>query len=191
MESISTRERLDRVADLMEWALRAHVDERPADERIGDQDDPYMLRWFVQRKYRLLDTQAGELLRRIWCVEGRRLENAYIHKFIRSDDDRALHDHPWPWVTVLLDGSYWEHLPANPADPAGPTKCIHRSAGNIVVRREAAQPHRIQIIPGRPVTTLFLTAEKSREWGFWCSRGWRHWRDFVALDALGRTRGCD
>lgn len=178
-------------SDILAWARNAHIDQRPPDERIGDQDDPYMLRWFVQRKYRLFDTQAGDLLRRLWCVDGRQLENAYVHRFIRSDDDRALHDHPWPWVTMLLDGCYWEHLPADPNDPAGPTKRERRSPGDIVVRRDAARPHRIEIDERCPVTTLFLTAEKTREWGFWCSQGWRHWRDFVALDELGRTRGCD
>lgn len=176
---------------LFDWARHTHTDQRAADERIGDQDDPYMLRWFVQRKYRLLDASAAEMLDGLWHIESSRLENAYIHRFIRSDEDRALHDHPWPWVTVLLDGSYWEHLPADPNDPAGPTKREKRSPGDIVVRRDAARPHRIEIDEGRPVTTLFLTAEKTREWGFWCSQGWRHWRDFVALDDLGRTRGCD
>lgn len=174
--------------DILRWARAAHICQRPPHEHVGDHDDPYMLRWFMQKKYRLFDTQAGELLRRFWCIEGRRLENAYVHRFIRSDEDHALHDHPWSWVTVLLDGSYWEHVPANPADPAGPTRRERRSAGDIVVRGNAARPHRVEITPGRPVTTLFLTAEKSREWGFWCERGWRHWRDFVAIDELGRTR---
>ena len=41
-----------RHSDILAWARNTHIDQRPPDERIGDQDDPYMLRWFVQRKYR-------------------------------------------------------------------------------------------------------------------------------------------
>ena len=36
--------------------------------------------------------------------------NLYLHEFSRSDDDRALHDHPWLFnLSVLLSGTYVEH----------------------------------------------------------------------------------
>jgi hypothetical protein len=31
-----------------------------------------------------------------------------IHHIIRSDDDRACHCHPWPYVSIILKGGYWE-----------------------------------------------------------------------------------
>jgi hypothetical protein len=34
---------------------------------------------------------------------------AYLHRFVSSDPDRGLHDHPWPWAfSILLAGWYWE-----------------------------------------------------------------------------------
>lgn len=39
---------------------------------IGNADNPYMLRWFILPRNRLF--------------------NIYLHKFLRDDDDRALHD---------------------------------------------------------------------------------------------------
>src|SRR6202040_601720 len=60
--------------------------------RRGDgTQDPYMLRWFLFRS------------KRDW------LPRLYLHKFLRSDDDRAPHDHPWWFISIMLKGSYTEH----------------------------------------------------------------------------------
>ncbi len=33
----------------------------------------------------------------------------YLHRFVGSDPDRGLHDHPWPWAgSVVLHGFYFE-----------------------------------------------------------------------------------
>lgn len=33
----------------------------------------------------------------------------YLHRFVGSDPDRGLHDHPWPWAgSVILHGWYLE-----------------------------------------------------------------------------------
>ena len=58
---------------------------------IGGVDDPYLLRWFLIPRNHIL--------------------NVYLHKFLRSDDDRALHDHPWWFVSIMLRGRYLEWLP--------------------------------------------------------------------------------
>ncbi|MES1942406.1 hypothetical protein T5B8_19298 [Salinisphaera sp. T5B8] len=179
------------LAAILTWARTSHIEQRAPDESIPDPNNPYLLRWFARRKFRQLDPSCEPWLTRLWQFEDRALENAYVHRFMRSDDDRALHDHPWSWVTVLLDGSYWEHVPADPDCPAGPTVRRRRNPGDIVVRRDAAYPHRVELEEGRPVTTLFLTGEKSREWGFYCDRGWRHWRVFTATSANGLARGCE
>ena len=182
---------IETLSEVLDWARSCHIEDRAPDENIPDPDNPYMLRWFVRRKFRQLDAFCEPWLNRLWQSQDRALENAYVHRFLRSDEDRALHDHPWAWVTVLLDGSYWEHVPAAPDHPAGPTVRRRRTAGDIVVRRDAAYPHRIELDQGRPVTTLFLTAVKSREWGFWCRRGWRPWRVFTEHNAGGGVRGCE
>lgn len=179
------------LSQILAWARSSHIDHRAPDEYVPDRDNPYMLHWFAQRKFRLLDDYCADWLDALWPFHDHDLENAYVHRFLRSDDDRALHDHPWSWVTVLLDGSYWEHIPTDPNHPAGETVRRERKAGDIVVRGDAGYPHRIELDDGRPVTTLFLTAEKSREWGFWCEHGWRHWRAFTGADSDGRIRGCE
>jgi len=149
------------------WIVRRLMqvtDHRPPDFVIGGTDDPYLRRW--------------------WLIPRNRFFNVYLHHFMRSDDDRALHDHPWWNVSILLKGSYIEHVPVDRANPAGQTFGIQRSEGAIVFRRALAA-HRVELKTdwsARPymVWTLFLTGPRLREWGFWCPKGFRHWRDFTS-----------
>lgn len=74
---------------------RAPFRKRWPDMVIGDNDNPYLLRWYV--------------------IPRNRIFNIYLHKFVRSDDDRALHDHPWSWnMSLIIKGIYIEHIPKNP-----------------------------------------------------------------------------
>ncbi|CAN0046040.1 unnamed protein product [Chrysoparadoxa australica] len=181
---------------LLTDALQYHNAERPPDFVIGSPRDPYLQRWFVVRKGLAWLSLLPEERRRILAEEDPRDDSAgggnlFVHEFLRSDDDRALHDHPWPWTTIILAGHYIEHVPADPDDPAGPTRQILRREGD-VVQRAAHDPHRVELIDQRGVITLFHTSAKVRDWGFWCHWGWRPWWEFVAPDDSGRIgRGCE
>lgn len=110
--------------------------------------------------------------------------NIYLHCFGRSDDDRALHDHPWNSVSILLKGSYVEHFK---------DRYWIRRPGQIFGRR-ATTAHRIELITPT-VWSLFITTKKVREWGFHCPKGWVHWKDFTNFsedgDSTSIGRGCD
>ena len=140
---------------------------------VGDPSDPYLLRWYVIPRNR-------------WC-------NIYLHKFLRSDDDRALHDHPWWFVSLVLWGGYKEHHPCPICGDSIRHYCFpyHRTAPSIAFRR-AEDAHRVELIDNKPCWTLVITGPKVREWGFWCPQGWRHWREFTARDNPGAVgRGCE
>lgn len=176
-----------------------HINQRPCDFLIGTPERPYLLRWFIVRKGRFWNGLSSVQRHRLLNMDepdggksvGRLSWNAYIHIFMRSDDDRALHDHPWPWMTCILDGSYWEHIPLHRSDPAGPTRCIKRNPGDVVFRPWAPTPHCVELVDEQPVTTIFITGPKLRDWGFWCKQGWRHWQDFMASDDGISSRGCE
>jgi hypothetical protein len=123
---------------------------------------------------------GGDYLRRWWVVPRNEWQNVYLHDIRRSDDDRALHDHPWPNTSFLIFGCYIEHTPEG---------AFLRSAGDVVTRPATAL-HRLEVIPGMRAISLFLTGPKEREWGFACPRGWVHWRDFVGEDVGQIGRGC-
>lgn len=128
------------------------------------------------------DVVIGErYLRRWWVIPRNPLCNVYLHEFLGSDDDRALHDHPWASTSVILSGSYWEHTPEG----------RHLREEGAVISREAEAMHRVELVHDRRVVTLFMTGPKVREWGFACPQGWVHWRDFVDLRDPGMPgRGC-
>ena len=126
-----------------------------------------------------------DYLRRWFVIPRNPLFNIYLHEFGRSDDDRALHDHPWVSLSILLQGEYTEHRIA-----AGGIhqRRVHRAGA--VIWRGLGYPHRTELHAG-PVQTLFITGPRVRQWGFHCPKGWRHWREFT--DPTGRSvgRGCD
>ena len=48
--------------------------------------------------------------------------NVTLHRILKSDLD-DLHDHPWPWVTVILQGGYREYTRAGKPKWKG-TGCV-------------------------------------------------------------------
>ena len=129
-------------------------------------------------------------LRRWWILPRNRFFNIYLHNILRSDEDRALHDHPWWNVSILLKGGYVEHTPDGK---------FERKAGNVVFRKATAA-HRLQLnhfneFDGRlwiqhemPCWSLFITGPRVREWGFHCPKGWKSWREFLGI-AEGKAKG--
>lgn len=145
--------------------LIALSNKRQPDVIIGGAADPYMRRW--------------------WLIPRNRIFNIYLHHFMRSDDDRALHDHPWWNLSILLDGRYVEHTIAK----GGINHRAERRAGDRKFRLASAA-HRIELVDG-PCWTLFLTGPMIRKWGFHCPRGWVHWKVFTRADNPGEIgRGC-
>lgn len=135
---------------------------------IGGYDRPYLIRWYV--------------------IPRNRFFNIYLHLFLRSDDDRALHDHPWANCSILLRGTYTEHRIL-----AG--GIIERSvlqAGDIRVRWSGRIAHRVEL-RGEPCWTLFLTGPAYRVWGFHCpDQGWIPFTRFTKKDEYGSIgKGCD
>ena len=130
----------------------------------GHLHKPFLRRWFIIPKNR-------------WC-------NIYLHQFMRDDEDRALHDHPWGNVSLLLIGRYIEVTRGG--------KRAEYQAGELRFRR-ATTPHRIELVRtrktghkrtktrrdrGQPSWSLFITGPVMRSWGFHCEKGWREQHEF-------------
>ena len=150
----------------MEWTregIERRLGRKP-DELIGHEARPFMLRW--------------------WLIPHNRFFNIYLHHLLRSDDDRALHDHPWWSLSIMLDGKYVEVT----ADGSREYK-----RGAVILRR-ARFAHRLKLPDSAwplfkfPCTTLFLTGPRVREWGFHCPNGWRHHQTFAAKGGCGERK---
>jgi hypothetical protein len=95
----------------------------------------------------------------------------YVHQLCRSDYDRALHDHPWPFVSIVLGTGYHEE---HDQTIDGGTVLVWHPPGSVLLR-PAEWRHRV-VIGDRPAWTLVLVGRRQRRWGFWLPTGWCWWR---------------
>lgn len=162
---------------LFHWAMKHVATAREPDVTIGTREDRYMLRW--------------------WVIPRNKVFNIYLHRILRSDDDRALHDHPWACMTLLLSGYYDDVVPVDPAQPAGELRRIPVYQGDLHFRGLHAA-HRLEIPPYYPpekapeTWSLFFTGPVMKPWGFFCKSGWKPWKKYVVdMDASGSGCGED
>lgn len=187
---------------------------RKPDFVVGAESEggPYLQRWYMTpwRRWQshLMARAEAEPTPGVrlaaWLVG--LLPNAYLHCFLRDDDDRALHDHPWPWLSFLLAGTYIEHTIAE----GGIHQRAWRHEGSLKLSGPR-RAHRIELLPHvvnslagqwaasnsysgrRPCWTLFITGPRLRRWGFHCpEQGWIDFARFTRADNTGETgAGCD
>ena len=161
-----------------------------------------LLKYFYREPDLVIGNNDSVYLKRWWLVPHNVLPfNVYLHRFLRSDDDRALHDHPWANISILLSGPYTEVMPRNRKEwmLKGNRDVIRkRRYPFIPVFRDANWIHRVELDKDKegnekPLWTLFITGKYRREWGFWCPFGFRHFLDFVVATDKGNRAGpgCD
>lgn len=142
------------------------------------------------------DTRRGRLVRagRMQLLHGgrsflrrRSIETRWfgilLHSIDGPDPGKDLHDHPWPFVSIVLSGGYTEEVCDTREAPyladiaesletdtvdRGFTRSWFRGS---VHRIRLTEAHRI--IAVRPGTrTLVLRGPKSQSWGFYLPMGW-------------------
>lgn len=156
---------------------------------------------------------GGPYLRRWYLIPRNPFINVYLHHFLSSDDDRALHDHPWWFVSLILRGGYIEMGES----AEGKMTALCRTAvtdirspfwRRCIAFRPATHRHRVVLAHSvvlatteereQPCWTLIVTGRRSREWGFWCKRrdqflqrraGDRFvpWQNFESAGGCGET----
>jgi hypothetical protein len=132
------------------------------------------------------DREEGDYLRRWWLLPRNPVFNVYLHQFLRSDDDRALHDHMYVNLSVLLSGGYVEHTIRS----GGVHMKTARRAGDVKTRLPWTA-HRIELNQG-VCWTLFVTGPRMRAWGFHCpDKGWVHWERFTGENPGQTGPGCE
>ncbi len=131
----------------------------------------------IGRKRIILDRQSNEpyLERYYVFLKDRKWFpfNIFIHKFLKSDP-ADVHDHPWPYASLILKGGYYEWVPQ--FDSAGKKigEIRHwRGAGHFRVC-SANSFHRIELDPNVECWTMFMPGPQKREWGFLVNNKWIH-----------------
>ena len=87
-----------------------------------------------------------------------------LHVFHRSDADEH-HDHPWNFISLILWRGYVEETPVGKK----------RKYPGMVLFRKAAHRHRVELVNGKKAVSLVLMGKRTRQWGFFTSKGWQSW----------------
>jgi hypothetical protein len=145
---------------------------RAPDLVIGPRTNPQTERWHLFRP---------------WGIQ------IALHRWSRSDSDRALHDHSADNWSILLWGCYREWFSHSWETPRWKLRIPF-----IPYFRRAGEPHRVELHRGGPVWTIWIRFKPFRKWGFWCRTGWRPYEEYIAerdYSAPGSEstvgRGCD
>lgn len=142
-----------------------------------------LIDWIIARAKRTPYIHLDGYMERWWLLPYGRIPGiaARIHHILRSDDDRCFHDHPWPYVTIILRGGYWEYKPV--FDKSGiywADRVKWYGPGSILFRR-AKSWHRLELEPAQTTWTLFITGPWRQHWGFLVEPAHKiHWREYVA-----------
>ena len=105
--------------------------------------------------------------------------NLFLHKFLKGDPD-DVHDHPWPYATLILKGGYYEWIPQFTED--GKLNCEvrkWRGPGHFRICSPNSY-HRIELKEGVTAWTLFMPGPQTREWGFLVNNKWVHNDNYLA-----------
>jgi hypothetical protein len=113
---------------------------------------------------RLIDGENGEPYLERYYLFGVAGWHAYLHRFVDSDPDRGLHDHPWgAAVSLVLSGGY-DEIRAERGDPRR-TRVRWVRPGRLN-RLKGDDYHRVVLRDGRPAWTLFAHGPRVKGWGF-------------------------
>jgi hypothetical protein len=130
----------------------------------------------------ILDRQSSEpLLERYYVFLKDRTWfpfNIFVHKFLKSDPD-DVHDHPWPYATLILKGGYYEWIPQ--FDKQGNKFneiAVWRGPGSFRICG-ATSYHRIELDPSVTAWTLFMPGPQEKEWGFLVKNKWVHNEEYL------------
>lgn len=135
------------------------------------------------------DRNIPAYMLRWWRVRLKWFGSIYDHLILRSDDDRALHDHPWWSFSIVVEGGYFERV----IHAGGIHERRWCPPGTMTFRWTGRKAHRLELSKEgpfegtsylsyeHPARTIFITGPVTRQWGFHDPhRGWVHSRRWEA-----------
>lgn len=135
----------------------------PYSDIYGVEDNElYMERYWLFNPY----PASGGRRRRNWFPLSVR-----IHRILKPDNDRNLHDHPWNARTFILKGWYTEERRHG---------VFTRSQGD-TARLNFGEYHKITKVCEGGVYTLFITGKYRGTWGFLVEGSKIHYKKYLGL----------
>lgn len=115
-----------------------------------------------------------------------------LHHILCSDEDRAFHDHPWWYLTVILRGEYTEVKPQWDRSGLYLGESRQRYTAGTVLFRPAKSWHRLEVPEGETTWTLFITGPWSQKWGFMINPANKvRWEEYLNDPSREQIKGED
>lgn len=167
--------------------------------RVITRDDgkPYLERWYLCGEAGGLKYfPDGQQKMRWWQHAFTWLPCVYVHRFVASDDDEELHNHPWEATSLILAGGYVEERLDRSEVVLDLARAFGLDGGKDVLKiARAFKPwsvnriyantfHKVSLIED-DCWTLLACGKKVGTWGFLdvAKDEFVHWREHVARRA--------
>lgn len=143
----------------------------------------------------LTPDESQVYLRRWYLMRFPKLFSLRLHHILLPDTDRHPHDHPWPFVSIILRGGY-DEVWSEGADEFRRTYKHLWSWSTAKVRKtvrrishhNSTDLHQIVRFHRGSTWSLFITGPEKRVWGFQTEDGWMDWKRYEK-EVLGIDRG--
>ena len=154
------------------------------------------LRAGLARPDHLWHADGTAYMRRWWILgkpgKKKRAFALRLHHIATADLDRHMHDHPWPFVSLVLKGFYFEKRPIERGPCFAGEQELHyttvRHEGDIAYRGPSDR-HRISTVGPEGCWTLILIGPITHWWGFYTPLGKIHWRDYESVHSAHQAPG--
>lgn len=131
-------------------------------------------RWAALRRMVLKRADGVVYLDRIRLVQTPWF-GVYLHRFDGPDPGGHLHDHPWPFATIVVSGGYTEER----ADTRSGTEPEAWHVEN----RQRFRPRVMRLTECHTITgldkvgtrSIVVVGRRTRTWGFYTPEGWVRW----------------
>ena len=131
----------------------------------GKDDDVYLARFWLHEPSRNAKTS-----------DPHGSQSTMIHHILRGDEEEHLHDHPWDFVSTILNGGYIETIYEENHEKERVLVDKQISSGE-TIKRKASDPHRLKNVE-QDTWTIVTTGPKVRSWGFVTKEEkWIPWRE--------------
>jgi hypothetical protein len=112
-------------------------------------------------KHQKINLKDGSLYLERWVFD-LFLFSIRLHHFVASDDDRALHDHPFGFVTCILKGRY-----GDVTHDANGYVDINSMLPGMIRYRPYTHRHTVMLLDGETCWSLVFTGPVRHRWGFY------------------------
>lgn len=146
--------------------------------------------WCAVRAERMPYNHLYGYMRRYWLIrigtapdspDGTRYPRFGVRlHYTTSSDVGHFHDHPWPSISLILAGGYWELRPILDDERRVVGVTRHWCGPGTLIFRRAGTWHRLELGSGQPCTSLFAIGRKRHGWGFLVDGCKVPWREYTA-----------